>query len=83
MAGARSQRRSAELIALLGKADLFDGTSLDGYIVDREGKFDWSAPSDEQHRVHNEQADGSGFREAVVADPEGARLSVSQLLAES
>jgi dihydrofolate reductase len=31
------------------------GTSLDGYIVDREGRLDWSAPSEEQHRFHNEQ----------------------------
>jgi dihydrofolate reductase len=30
-------------------------TSLDGYIVDRDGKFDWGAPSEEQHRFHNEQ----------------------------
>jgi uncharacterized protein len=28
-------------------------------------------------------ADGPGFRDAVVADPEGARLSVSQLIAGS
>ena len=30
--------------------------SLDGYIVGPDGSFDWSAPDEEQHRFHNEQA---------------------------
>jgi dihydrofolate reductase len=32
------------------------GVSLDGYIADRDGNFDWSAPDEELHRFHNEQA---------------------------
>src|SRR5947199_1233096 len=29
-------------------------TSLDGYIEDEEGKFDWAAPDDEVHAFVNE-----------------------------
>jgi len=29
-------------------------TSLDGYVEDREGKFDWAAPDEELHAVVNE-----------------------------
>lgn len=29
-------------------------TSLDGYIVDREGNFDWAAPDDEVHQYVND-----------------------------
>ena len=32
------------------------GVSLDGYIADAGGKFDWAAPDPELHRFHNEQA---------------------------
>ncbi len=32
------------------------GVSLDGFIADRDGKIDWSAPDEELHRFHNEQA---------------------------
>jgi dihydrofolate reductase len=28
------------------------GTSVDGFIADREGAFDWSGPDDEQFRFH-------------------------------
>src|SRR4051795_5569255 len=31
------------------------GVSVDGFIADREGAFDWSVPSDEQFRFHTEQ----------------------------
>lgn len=31
------------------------GISLDGYIEDADGGFGWSAPSDEAHRISNEQ----------------------------
>lgn len=31
------------------------GVSVDGFIADREGAFDWSVPTDEQFRFHLEQ----------------------------
>jgi dihydrofolate reductase len=31
-------------------------TSLDGYVADQEGKFDWAAPDDEVHRFVNDLA---------------------------
>ena len=30
------------------------GTSLDGYVKDPDGNFDWSVPDAVEHRVHNE-----------------------------
>jgi dihydrofolate reductase len=32
------------------------GVSLDGYIAGPAGEIDWSAPDEELHRFHNEQA---------------------------
>jgi dihydrofolate reductase len=32
--------------------------SLDGYIKGPDGTFDWSAPTEEEHRVHNERVRG-------------------------
>jgi len=32
------------------------GVSVDGFIAGPEGEIDWSAPDDELHRFHNEQA---------------------------
>ena len=34
--------------------------SIDGYIADREGDFGWTAPDDEQFRVHLAQVRGLG-----------------------
>jgi dihydrofolate reductase len=31
------------------------GVSLDGYIKDADGNFDWGAPDEELHRYYNEQ----------------------------
>jgi dihydrofolate reductase len=31
------------------------GVTLDGYIADPEGGIDWSVPSDELHRFHNDR----------------------------
>ena len=35
-------------------------TSLDGYIEDEEGKFDWAAPSDEVHAAANDLVRAAG-----------------------
>jgi len=32
--------------------------SLDGFVNGPDGTFDWSAPSEEEHRVHNERVRG-------------------------
>jgi dihydrofolate reductase len=32
------------------------GVSLDGFIADPNGEIDWSAPDEELHRFHNQQA---------------------------
>ncbi len=36
------------------------GVSLDGFIAGPHGEIDWSAPDEELHRFHNEQARESG-----------------------
>jgi dihydrofolate reductase len=36
------------------------GVSLDGFIAGPDGDIDWSAPDDELHRFHNEQARDTG-----------------------
>ncbi len=35
------------------------GMSLDGYVIDADGNFDWSAPDEEAHRLANEEARGA------------------------
>jgi dihydrofolate reductase len=35
-------------------------TSLDGYVADREGNFDWAAPAEEVHRFVNDLERGAG-----------------------
>lgn len=32
--------------------------SLDGFVADRDGGIDWTAPSEELHRFHNDRARG-------------------------
>ena len=36
------------------------GVSLDGYIAGPDGEIDWSAPDEELHRFHNQQARETG-----------------------
>jgi dihydrofolate reductase len=36
------------------------GVSLDGFIAGPDGEIDWSAPDEELHRFHNEQARETG-----------------------
>lgn len=36
------------------------GVSIDGFISDRDGNFDWGAPSPAQFRFHNEEVRGLG-----------------------
>src|SRR3954453_22118971 len=36
------------------------GVSLDGFIAGPAGKIDWSAPDEELHRFHNQQARETG-----------------------
>ncbi len=35
------------------------GVSLDGFVEDAKGGFDWSAPDDDVHRLANQQAQGA------------------------
>jgi dihydrofolate reductase len=36
------------------------GVSLDGFIADPDGNFDWSVPDEELHRFHNERVRALG-----------------------
>ncbi|RZS82698.1 dihydrofolate reductase [Motilibacter rhizosphaerae] len=36
------------------------GVSADGFVADRDGRFDWSAPSEELFAVHLERVSGLG-----------------------
>jgi len=40
----------------MGKLIYSMGVSLDGYIAGASGEIDWSAPDEELHRFHNQQA---------------------------
>jgi dihydrofolate reductase len=40
----------------VGKLIYSMSVSLDGYIAGPDGTFDWSVPSQELHRFHNERA---------------------------
>jgi dihydrofolate reductase len=40
----------------VGKLIYSMSVSLDGYIAGPDGRFDWSVPSQELHRFHNERA---------------------------
>jgi dihydrofolate reductase len=39
----------------VGKLTYSMSVSLDGYIAGPDGRFDWSVPSQELHRFHNER----------------------------
>jgi dihydrofolate reductase len=38
------------------------GVSLDGFIAGPDGEIDWSAPDEELHRFHNQQARETGMQ---------------------
>ena len=47
-------------------------SSLDGYIEDADGKFDWAAPDDDVHAFVNDLDEAGGHlpsRAAYVRDP--------------
>lgn len=43
-------------VARMGRVFFAMGMSLDGYVEDASGSFDFTAPDDEVHRIANEQA---------------------------
>jgi dihydrofolate reductase len=47
---------TGEGTSLVGKLISSMSVSLDGYIAGPDGTFDWSVPSQELHRFHNERA---------------------------
>jgi dihydrofolate reductase len=57
--GARSLQRENGLRSrrnVMRKLIYSMGVSLDGFIAGPDGEIDWSAPDEELHRFHNEQA---------------------------
>ena len=40
----------------MGRVIYSMGVSLDGYVEDASGSFDWSAPTDDVHQLFNDQA---------------------------
>jgi dihydrofolate reductase len=45
---------------VMGKLIYSMGVSLDGFIAGPDGEIDWSAPDEELHRFHNQQARETG-----------------------
>lgn len=65
------------------------GVSVDGFITDRDGGFDWSAPDEEQFRFHLEQVRelgvcllGRGLYETMVVWETDPSLRADELQAE-
>jgi dihydrofolate reductase len=44
----------------MGKLIYLSQASIDGYIADRDGNFDWAAPSEDVHRMVNDLAGSVG-----------------------
>ena len=51
----RSGQGSTRKVARMRKVIYSQTVSLDGFIADRDGEIDWSAPDEELHRFHNER----------------------------
>lgn len=65
------------------------GVSVDGFIKDRDGSFDWSGPDDEQFRFHIEQVRelgvcllGRGLYESMVVWETDPAMRAEPLYAE-
>ncbi|HEY0277447.1 MAG TPA: dihydrofolate reductase family protein [Solirubrobacterales bacterium] len=65
------------------------GVSVDGFIKDRDGSFDWSGPDDEQFRFHLEQVSelgacllGRGLYESMVVWETDPAMRAEPLYAE-
>jgi dihydrofolate reductase len=65
------------------------GVSVDGFIKDRDGSFDWSGPDDEQFRFHLEQVRelgvcllGRGLYESMVVWETDPAMRAEPLYAE-
>jgi dihydrofolate reductase len=48
------------MICDVGKVIYSMGVSLDGYVEDATGNFDWAAPAEDAHRLANEEARQAG-----------------------